>query len=147
MGTHAAPPWKGAKHGPTFRPTLLWHGRPSPQLPSSCQLPQLHLTYLTCSWCLRWGAPVWLLVQVCLTRVPGLSWRAWRCLRDPTCSRFSRTPTCDRRTDGRTDKWTDGQTDTRRRLITALTTRVARVKIDIAQKKWPISCELYRFLF
>ena len=26
----------------------------------------------------------------------------WRCLRDPTFSRFSRTPTCDRRTDRQT---------------------------------------------
>jgi len=31
------------------------------------------------------------------TRVPGLS-----CLRDPTFSHFSRTPTCDGQTDGRT---------------------------------------------
>jgi len=34
----------------------------------------------------------------------------WRCLRDPTFSRFSRTPTCDRQ--ARTDR----QTDTRRQL-------------------------------
>jgi len=33
----------------------------------------------------------------------------WRCLRDPTSSRFSRTPTCKRRT--------DRQTDTQRRHI------------------------------
>jgi len=26
----------------------------------------------------------------------------WRCLRDPTFSRFSRTPTCDRQTDRQT---------------------------------------------
>jgi len=31
-----APPWKGAQHPPTFRPTLLWHGGPSQQLLSSC---------------------------------------------------------------------------------------------------------------
>jgi len=36
----------------------------------------------------------------------------WRCFCDPAFSRFSRTPTCDRRT--------DGQTDTRRQLIPAL---------------------------
>ena len=30
----------------------------------------------------------------------------WRCLRDPTFSRFSRTPTCDRQTDKRTDRHT-----------------------------------------
>jgi len=28
-----------------------------------------------------------------------------RCLRDPTFSRFSRTPTCDRQTDGQTNTW------------------------------------------
>jgi len=28
----------------------------------------------------------------------------WRCLRDPTFSRFSKTPTCDRRTDGHTNE-------------------------------------------
>ena len=44
----------------------------------------------------------------------------WRCLRDPTFSRFSRTPTCD----GRTNR----QTNTRRHLISALAS-VGRVKI------------------
>ena len=52
------------------------------------------------------------------TRICGIS---RRCLRDPTFSRFTRTPTCDRRTDRRTD--------TRRQLIPALAS-VARVKID-----------------
>ena len=42
----------------------------------------------------------------------------WRCLRDPTFSHFTRTPT-----------WPDGQTDTRRQLIAALAS-VARVKIS-----------------
>jgi len=30
----SAPPRKGAQQPPTFRPTLLWHGRPSQQLQS-----------------------------------------------------------------------------------------------------------------
>ena len=48
------------------------------------------------------------------TRVSALS-RGVVCV-NPTFSRFSRTPTCDRRTDGQTDR----QTDTRRQLIPAL---------------------------
>ena len=56
------------------------------------------------------------------TRIPA--WAiVWRCLRDPTLSRFSRTPTCDRQT----DRQTDGQADTRRQLIPSLA-RIARVK-------------------
>jgi len=36
-----------------------------------------------------------------------MCYRVRRCLRDSTFSRFSRTPTCDKQTDGQTD----GQTD------------------------------------
>jgi len=34
----------------------------------------------------------------------------WYCLHDPTFSRFSRTPTCDRQTDGQTDDEADTMT-------------------------------------
>jgi len=36
-GDPAPSPRKGAHQPPTFRPTLLWHGRPSQQLLSSCE--------------------------------------------------------------------------------------------------------------
>jgi len=54
----------------------------------------------------------------------------WRCWRDPTFIRFSKTQTCDRQTDGRTEGQTDRQTDTRRQLIPALAS-VARVKTEV----------------
>jgi len=56
------------------------------------QLLQLHLTYSTCIWRHRWGRP-------------RLSF-AEMALRDPTCGRFGRTPTCDRQTAKRTDRQT-----------------------------------------
>jgi len=34
----------------------------------------------------------------------------WYCLHDPTFSRFSRIPTCDRQTDGQTDDEADTMT-------------------------------------
>jgi len=53
-----APPRKGAQQPSTFRPTLLWHGRPSQQLLSCC-----------CSSCifknsLHWKAKFLILPQV-----------------------------------------------------------------------------------
>jgi len=76
------------------------------------QLPHLHLTYATYIWHLRWR---W--TRLTFAEIFGVikleSWAiVWRCLRDPMFSRFSRTPTCDRRTDGPTDTW--------RQLIPAL---------------------------
>jgi len=47
---------------PTFRPTLLWHGRPSQQLLSSCNLPYLHLASSFCRD-----------IRHQKTKVPGLS--------------------------------------------------------------------------
>ena len=49
----------------------------------------------------------------------------WRCLRDPTFCRFSRTPTCGRRTDGHT-------TTANTRAIAS----VARVKIEAVQRNF-----------
>jgi len=72
---------------------------------ANIQLPHLHLTCPTCIWRLRWW---W----SCLSFVESFGIRKLESLRDHTFSRFSRTPTCDRQT--------DGQTDTRRQLIPAL---------------------------
>ena len=56
-------------------------------------LPHLHLTPL------EFRENFWLRK----TRVPGLS---TRCLRVPMSRHFSRTPTCDRQTDGQKDRYT-----------------------------------------
>jgi len=73
------------------------------------QLRHLHLTHDTCIWCLHWGDPVWVLPRFLAPE--NSPWAImWRCSRDPTFSRFSRTPTCDRRTDERTDRQTDTTT-------------------------------------
>jgi len=49
-----------------------------------------------------------------------------RCLRDPTFSRFRRTPTCDRRTDG----WTD----TRRQLIPVLASVERVINVHVTDR-------------
>jgi len=54
------------------------------------QLPRPHLTYQTC---LSASFGVGKLDSLCYRRI------AWRCLSDPTFSRFSRTPSCERQTD------------------------------------------------
>jgi len=64
-----------------------------------------HLTYIPRAfWRLSWGDPVWVLPRFSAseTTVTGI----WRCLRDPTFSRFSRTPICDRQMGRRTDRHT-----------------------------------------
>jgi len=70
------------------------------------QLPHLPLTYPTCIWRLRWGDFVWVLPTFLVpeNKSPWAVMR--RCLHDPTFSRLIRTPTCHRRTDGRTNKHT-----------------------------------------
>ena len=50
----------------------------------------------------------------------------WCCLCDPVSSRFSRTPTCDRRT----DRWTDRQTDTGPWLVPRMHS-IARKKLQV----------------
>jgi len=60
------------------------------------------LIYSTCIWRLRWGWPHLSCrhLRQQKTTVPGLSCGCY--LRNPTISRFSRTPTCDRQTDRHT---------------------------------------------
>ena len=88
---------------------------------ANLQLPHLHLTYPICIWRLRWGWPRMSFAEIFSVRKLASIWAiVWHCLRDPTFSRFSRTPTCD----GRTNR----QTNTRRHLISALAS-VGRVKI------------------
>jgi len=58
----------------------------------------------------------------------------WRCLCDPACTRFSRTPTCDRQTDRQTDRHTTT-------AYSALTWRRAVIKLllpslDAYQTVW-----------
>jgi len=91
----------------------------------------LHLTYSTCSFWFWFDLmpplgddPLWGLPRFSASRNQS-SWAiVWRCLRDPTFRRFSRTPTCGRQT----DEQTDGQTGTRRQLIPALAS-ITRVKL------------------
>ena len=54
-------------------------------------------------WCFRWGWPCSSFFRDFRQQKTKCPWAiVWRCLRDPTFSRFNRTPTCDRRTDGQT---------------------------------------------
>ena len=86
------------------------------------QLRHLHLTYTTLAFGTFVGSdPVWVFPRFSASENQNACGVV---LHDPTFRRFSRTLTCDRRTDG----WTDRQTDTRRHLTPALYS-VARVKI------------------
>jgi len=81
----------------------------------------VNVSYPTCIWRLRWGSPRLNFAKIFgFRKLESLGYRA-ALLRDTTLSRFSRTSTCDRRT--------DGQTDIRRQLIPALASE-ARVKIN-----------------
>jgi len=75
---------------------------------------QIGLTFLVPAYAACPGKEAVKRVSVCLssrgwkTVRPGVTpWAiVWRCLRDPTFSRFSITPTCDRQTDRQTNKQT-----------------------------------------
>jgi len=73
------------------------------------QLPHLHLTNPTCIWRLGWGWPGLWFAEIFGTRKLDVLGYRVALFGDPMFSCFSSTPTCDRRTDRRTD--------TRRQLI------------------------------
>jgi len=82
-----------------------------------------NLTDPTCICRLHWGEPVWVLPRFWASEnlCPGVT--VWRCLHDPVFSRFSRTPTCDRRTDTTTARV--ARVKTTRSNFTKLSVRVS----------------------
>jgi len=66
------------------------------------QLPHLHLTYTTRIWRLHCRWPIWVLLRFSASENLSPWATVWHCLHDNKFSHFSRTPTCDRRTDRHT---------------------------------------------
>jgi len=74
-----------------------WSPQPFASTVVNFQLPQIHLKYPTCIGRLRWGWSRFAEIFG-IRKLENLGYHV-ACLRDPTSSHFSRTPTCDRRTD------------------------------------------------
>ena len=89
------------------------------------QLLHLHLTCPICICRIRSGWTRLSFADIFGIRKLSMGYGV-RCLRDSTFSRLSRTPTCDRQTDGRTDGQTDRQTDRHTTTANTAVTRVAQ---------------------